>query len=124
MNKNYKFILFFVIVLFLVALILLNVFKNNTNNNVLNLDSFAKCLTDKGFVLYGLYSCPHCQAQKNLFGNSLQYIKYVECSQNTQLCIDKHIDAVPTWIGPDGKQIVGEQSLERLSQLSGCLLNK
>ena len=61
-------------------------------------DIFAKCLTEKGMTFYGAEWCSHCKAQKELFGESLKYIKYVECPDNTQLCIDKGIQGYPTWI--------------------------
>jgi hypothetical protein len=61
-------------------------------------DAFAKCLTAKGLTMYGAVWCPHCQDQKALFGDSFKYIKYVECPDNTQLCIDKNIQGYPTWI--------------------------
>ncbi|MCL4404961.1 hypothetical protein M1295_00045 [Patescibacteria group bacterium] len=86
------------------------------------LDSFAKCLSQKGFTMYGLYSCPHCQEEKALFGDSFQYVNYVECSSNPDECTAKNVNAVPTWIGPDGKTYVGTQSLQNLASVSGCTL--
>ena len=61
-------------------------------------DAFAKCLTDKGWTMYGAVWCPHCKEQKDLFGTSFQYIKYVECPDNIQLCTDKWINGYPTWV--------------------------
>jgi len=61
-------------------------------------DAFAKCLTEKGWAMYGAAWCSHCQAQKALFGTSFQYIKYVECPDNVQLCTDKGVNGYPTWI--------------------------
>ena len=63
-----------------------------------NYDEFAKCLTQKGAVMYGAEWCPHCKDQKAAFGDSFKYINYVECPDNTQLCIDKGIQGYPTWI--------------------------
>lgn len=60
-------------------------------------DALAKCITEKGWAMYGTYSCSHCQAQKKIFGDSFQYIKYVECTKDVQLCIDKKINGFPTW---------------------------
>jgi hypothetical protein len=60
-------------------------------------DAFAKCLTEKGWTMYGAEWCGHCKDQKALFGDSFQYIKYVECPNNTQLCLDKGINGYPTW---------------------------
>lgn len=61
-------------------------------------NAFAQCLTDKGFVMYGAAWCSHCQAQKALFGDSFKNIKYVECPDNINFCLDKGIKGYPTWI--------------------------
>jgi len=69
-----------------------------------NYDALAKCLTDKGVKMYGAYWCPHCQNQKKAFGDSFQYINYIECAdgQNgqTQICKDNGITGYPTWEFP------------------------
>ena len=61
-------------------------------------DAFAKCLTAKGLTMYGAEWCPHCKDQKALFGDSFKYVNYVECPQNTNLCLAKGIQGYPTWI--------------------------
>ena len=61
-------------------------------------DTFAKCLTEKGWVMYGAEWCVHCKAQKERFGESFQYIKYVECPDNIKLCLNKGVNGYPTWI--------------------------
>lgn len=95
----------------------------NTASN--NLDSFAKCLTEKGVKMYGASWCPHCENNKRLFGNSWNYVNYVECAVEdqpqvqTQACSDAGISGYPTWL-INNEKYPGEQSLERLAQLSGC----
>jgi glutaredoxin len=97
--------------------------QNNTGNvtNSTNpaLDSFARCLTAKGVVMYGSATCPHCSNQKALFGSSFQYINYVECTEQYQLCNDKGIRGVPTW-EINGTHYEGERTFKMLAQLSGC----
>ena len=44
------------------------------------LDAFAQCITDSGATLYGAWWCPHCEAQREMFGTSEQYLPYQECS--------------------------------------------
>jgi Zn ribbon nucleic-acid-binding protein len=90
-------------------------------------DNFAKCTADLGTKMYGAYWCPHCQAQKKLFGNSWDLVNYVECAtpgsnQQTEACNVAGIKSYPTWVFPDGKQISGELSLEQLSVFTGCPL--
>lgn len=85
-------------------------------------DDFAKCLADKDITMYGAYWCSHCQNEKRAFGSSFQYVPYVECTQETARCEANKITSYPTWIFPDGRAEVGEQGLQKLSQLSGCPL--
>ena len=42
-------------------------------------DAFAKCLATKQTTMYGLYWCPHCIEQKEMFGDAFHYVPYVEC---------------------------------------------
>ncbi|MDH3609902.1 MAG: hypothetical protein OEQ24_11775, partial [Gammaproteobacteria bacterium] len=63
----------------------------------------AKCLTHKGWIMYGSYTCSACLAQKKLFGEAFEHIKEIECNPhapNTEVeqCIEKKIRKTPTWI--------------------------
>lgn len=90
-------------------------------------DEFAACLADSGAVFYGAFWCPHCQAQKAVFGKSEKLLPYVECSTpsgkgQTPACTEQGIRTYPTWVYPDGTRVEGEQSLEALAQKTGCEL--
>jgi glutaredoxin len=69
-------------------------------------DAFAQHLTDSGAKFYGAFWCPHCQAEKALFGSSKKLLPYIECSKadhsQTQACIDAKIESYPTWFFKDG----------------------
>jgi len=91
-------------------------------NNLNDLDKFAECLTGKGATLYVSTYCGYCQHQKEMFGDSLKYINSVECTENQQLCQEKGIKGVPSWI-INGAKYEGVQSFERLSELTGCSLS-
>jgi len=91
-------------------------------------DDFAQCLTDNGVKMYGAYWCPHCLDQKKEFGNSWQYVDYIECSLpnnggQTQVCDDAGIEGYPTWELGDGTQLSGVQTFETLAEKSGCVLS-
>ncbi len=92
------------------------------NNSAIQLDDFAKCLADKGAVVYGTPWCSWCQKQKTDFKDAWQFIKYVDCSENPNDCIALGIEATPIWIFPDGRKIAGYQNLEKLSRETGCEL--
>jgi len=92
-----------------------------------NLDNFSKCLTEKGVKMYGAYWCGHCQNQKKSFGDSWQYINYVECdpkgdNPNTELCLSRGIQGYPTW-EINNQLYTGEKTFEELAKLSGCVLS-
>lgn len=88
------------------------------------LDSFAQCLREKQITMYGAYWCPHCQSEKQAFGSSFKYVPYVECTEETQKCLDAGIRGYPTWIFPEDKRLEGELGLEKLSRESACPLQE
>ena len=90
-------------------------------------DTFATCLKDAEAVFYGAFWCPHCQAQKKLFGPSAKLLPYVECSTadgqgQLQACIDKNIKTYPTWEFADSTQLNGEIPLAQLAEKTACIL--
>jgi len=87
-----------------------------------DLTILAQCLAEKQVTMYGAYWCPHCQRQKQMFGDAWQYVPYVECTQETQKCLDMEVKGYPTWIWPDGKKLEGELSAEKLAEESQCSL--
>lgn len=86
-------------------------------------DYFAKCLTEKGVKMYGTDSCSHCQNQKHDFGKSFKYVDFTNCNYAQSVCNLKGITGYPTWIVEE-KSYPGEQSFQRLSELTGCLIEK
>lgn len=82
-------------------------------------DELAKCLTEKGVVVYGNDFCQYTAKQLNYFGKSKQYLNYVKCSENETLCNEKGVRVTPTW-EIKGQTYPQVQTFERLSQLSGC----
>lgn len=125
MNKENKirniFSVIVVLVLILVATGVMVVVKNK-NVDSSYLDSFAKCLTEKQVTMYGASWCSHCQNQKKLFGSAFQFATYVECTENEKLCLDRGVEAFPTWINGAGLKKTGELSLAQLAEFSGCVL--
>ncbi|MEK6856569.1 MAG: hypothetical protein AABX49_00995 [Nanoarchaeota archaeon] len=88
-------------------------------------DDFAKCITDAGAVFYGSFQCIHCTTQKELFGNSMQYVNYVECGPlggpKTMICQQKGVDSYPAW-DIKGERYLGVQQLDKLAELTECQL--
>jgi len=81
-------------------------------------------LTKSGAKMYGSFWCPHCQAQKELFGAAASRLPYIECSPDGQNapqgkeCHDAHIESYPTWV-INGKRIQEVLSLKQLAESSG-----
>lgn len=87
-----------------------------------SLELFARCLEEKGVTMYGADWCPHCQDEKREFGDAFQYVPYVECPKEPKRCLDAGVSGYPTWIFQDGKKLVGEQGVRKLSKESRCFL--
>lgn len=86
-----------------------------------DIDQLASCLTRNEVVLYGMEACSHCQTQKEKFGSAMEYINYIEYSENRKRCCKQGITVVPTWVfGRDEQRLIGTRSLKELSKLAGC----
>ncbi len=85
----------------------------------------AQCLTESGAKLYGAYWCGHCGSQKEMFGEDLNFVPYVECdpggeNADPEACSEAGIRAYPTWIFGDGSVLIGTQQLETLAEKVDC----
>ncbi len=95
-----------------------------------NYDDFATCINKSGAKFYGAFWCPHCEAQKALFGKSKEKLPYVECStangqDQTQVCKDKKIESYPTWefiANGTTTLISGEKTFEDFAKYTNCPL--
>ena len=86
-----------------------------------NYDEFAKCLTEKGAIIYGNDFCHYTTNQLGFFGKSKSYLNYVKCAENKELCDQKEIKITPTW-EISGKMYKQVQTFETLSAITGCKL--
>lgn len=84
----------------------------------------ARCLNAGDYRLYSASWCYFCNKQIELFGFAAPALGYVECApldgSDNPACDEAGIESFPTWILPDGRRLVGLQSLEKLSAVSGC----
>ena len=109
---------YFVIILIIISAIY--GYKNITGKAIASgqYDEFAQYLTDQDVIMYGTEWCSHCKNNKKIFRDSFQYINYIDCDKNKNACSAAGIGGYPTW-NVGGKNYPGEQSLERLAQLTG-----
>jgi len=100
-------------------------------------DTFAQCIAEKNFIMYGSQGCSFCAKQRALFGDSFKFITEIECdvrfpdfNPEPERCIAKEIKHTPTWIVEDEmgatvkKYEPGVISLEDLAKDSSCELVK
>ncbi|KKP37112.1 hypothetical protein A2483_03925 [Candidatus Peregrinibacteria bacterium RIFOXYC2_FULL_33_13] len=89
-----------------------------------NYEAFAKCLTDKGVIMFGSKYCGYCQQQRDMFGDAAQYLNYVDCAEekNKNKCQEYNISGTPTWVFEDDRRLKGLQTFEEISKISGCEL--
>jgi hypothetical protein len=90
-------------------------------------DGFAKCLASKQAKMYGLYWCPHCAEQKEMFGRAFRYVPYVECAIKggggiTPECKAAGLKLFPSWQFGSNPPKEGVFPLEELSDKTGCAL--
>jgi hypothetical protein len=81
----------------------------------------AQSLKMSGFVLYGSDSNIKTTKQKNVFGQAISEIDYVECdpqikSANPAECAAREIKIYPTWISRD-KKFEGYKSLSEIEKM-------
>lgn len=117
------------VVIGIIAIVIIGIFMltNNKENSASgsSRDNFAKCITEKGAVMYGTFWCPHCAKTKKMFGESFNFIKYVECdprgdNEQSLLCINNEIDKYDTWEFADGSRLISEPTFAQLSEKTGC----
>jgi hypothetical protein len=90
-------------------------------------DAFAQCLASKQAKMYGLYWCPHCIEQKEMFAQSFHYVPYVECAikgskEEAPECKVAGVKLFPSWQFAGEPPKEGVLSLEALSDKTGCSL--
>jgi large repetitive protein len=91
-----------------------------------DLVAFAKALNDSGTRFFGAYWCQFCLTQKQLFQDGAQFLPYIEVTNPDRtpnsIATSEGITQYPTWEFPDGTRLVGQQSLETLSERSGVAI--
>ncbi len=110
------------IIIVLASILAVAIFAFFSQTEPVNVDEFAKCVAEKELTMYGAEWCVYCTQDKKAFGESFKYINYVECPDNIQFCIDKGINAYPTWTDKEGNKYEGAQGLAGIARITGCPL--
>lgn len=87
-------------------------------------EAVAQWVTQAGAKMYGAWWCPHCQDQKEMFGESaFKKVTYIECanpdrSQNA-VCQAAGIKSYPTWEFADGSRVSQVMDFDELKEKTG-----
>jgi len=89
-----------------------------------DVSDISECLQATDAKLYGAYWKKEVKDQKDLLGDNINLITYVECDANQpngqpEKCQKEGIVNYPTWI-IDGKKYEGKKTLEELKELALC----
>jgi hypothetical protein len=90
-------------------------------------DAFAQCLASKQAKMYGLYWCPHCIEQKEMFGEAFHFVPYQECAvkgsnEVAPACKVAGVKLFPSWQFGGDPPKEGVLSMDSLAIKSGCSL--
>ena len=107
-----------VISIIIIILIIFLVIYIKTRNPAEVNQELAKCIGENS-ILYSQIGCIHCEKQKELFGESVQFLNIYECNNNWTYCDEKGITGTPTWIINE-KKYIGVQDIKTLKDLTGC----
>ncbi|MBU1246094.1 MAG: hypothetical protein ABIJ20_01870 [Nanoarchaeota archaeon] len=117
MNK--RVVSYIIITVIIIALIFFAITLFTGVDPISDNDQLARCLTQNGATMYGTEWCSHCKDQKELFGDSFQYVNYVDCDQDKTSCSNAGITDYPTWV-INNEKYPGVQQLSKLKELTNC----
>ncbi len=83
-----------------------------------NIEEFTNCLAEKSELYIGA-GCPYCKNQEEIFGDFPGNLKIIDCSLEPEICEEREITFVPTWI-INGEKYVGEKNLKELAEITKC----
>src|SRR3989344_4472606 len=90
-SKKINFKKYFIFTAVVLTIILLVLSVNSYMKKPGQYNGFAKCLTEKGAVIYGNDYCSYTIKQLNFFGKSKEFLNYVKCADNEALCDSKGV---------------------------------
>ena len=102
-------------ILIILAIIIFSVFILIRSSPGISKET-AMCIKNNS-ILYVQLGCHACESQKELFGDSSQYLNVIDCWFERDKC--EGITATPTWI-INNETYVGVQSIKKLRELTGC----
>ena len=86
-----------------------------------DIEGIARCMADKGVVMYGSAECGHTQRQMGMFDGYFGHIPFVDCRRNRKECREVGVGPYPHWVFPSG-EVIGGQEVDptELAVYAGC----
>ncbi len=86
-------------------------------------DDFIQCFIDQGMVIYGSRTCPACaQLAQELGGYNKMGSLFVECSEESDRCMNEMKTNYVPEIQINGELYQGPRDIESLSRITSCEL--
>ena len=81
----------------------------------------ARCINDKGIILYGTTWGSNTSRQLQAFGDASKYLNFIDCQKNKNACSRANIKENPTWFFPEGNiERSGFLRLDMLASFASC----
>ena len=112
MNKSSAITLIVIIAVIIFAVYLIVQDTGSAN------EELVKCIGERS-ELYIQLGCHACETQEKMFGDSYKFLNVVDCWDERDKCIEKGIEATPTWI-INGEKFRGVQSIDTLKRRTEC----
>lgn len=120
-NKAKHTVIGFGAIAFIIIFILLIIYMRSQDTGIAPTKEFVDCIIGKGSIMYGTSWCHYCQQQKSMLSPYFEGITFVDCDLQKDECIKNNVQSYPTW-KINGTLHIGLQSLQQLSDITGCSL--
>lgn len=107
-----------VVLIVVVGAVYYSIARPKSDLNPKEKESLAKCLTEKEIYLFGAFNCPNCGVQKEMFGEAVEFIVYINCDLEPDKC-DINENTYPYW-KMDDNILRGPVPLKFLKDRTGC----
>jgi hypothetical protein len=112
MDKSSAITLTIILAVVIFAVYLITQDTGSTNEELI------KCIGEKS-TLYIQLGCHACETQENMFGDNYNLLNVVDCFYDRDECVEKGIEATPTWI-INGEKFRGVQTIDTLKDRTDC----
>lgn len=81
-------------------------------------EKIVECIANNS-VLYIQAGCPHCDKQKEKFGECSKMLNIIDCTKTPEKCINANIKRIPCWVINE-TIIEGVYEINELKEMMNC----